>query len=142
MDSLYRVLGERLSRILTDLLPQFGVDIPEILRAELCQPVPQDPALHTEVDISRRVLRHIKQPILDTEMGVLQAEVQRGPLLHLHSPDGFAFGNGHRQPQRQPGLPDLRESGEDVQALGDQRVHHKVQRLERFAHQGLAIDGF
>ena len=30
---------------------------------------------------------------------------------------------------------------EDVQALGQQRIHHKVQRRERPTHQRLSVDG-
>ena len=107
----------------------------------LGQSITQDAALSAEVDISWCVLRHVEQSVLDAELGVLQAEVQSRSLLYLHSPDGFALGNGHRQPQGQPGLPDLGRACEDVQTLGDQCVHHEVQRLERTAHQGLTVDG-
>ena len=107
----------------------------------LSQSVTQDTALGAEVDAGWCVLCHIKQSVLDAELGVLQAEVQSRSLLYLHSPDGFALGNGHRQPQGQPGLPDLGRACEDVQTLGDQCVHHEVQRLERTAHQGFTVDG-
>ena len=32
-------------------------------------------------------------------------------------------------------------SGEDVQALREQRIHHEVQRRERLTHQRLSVDG-
>ena len=118
----------------------------QVLRQKLpelfLQPITQDAALRAEVDVGRRVLRYVEQSVLNTQLGVLQAEIQRGALLHRQSPDGFSLRHGNSQPQGQPGLAHLGRPGQDVQALGDQRVHHKVQRLERFAHQGLAINGF
>jgi len=55
-------------------------------------------ALHTEVDAVRRVLCDLEEPILDTEDGVLQTEVERGAPLHTHPPDEFTLGHCHRQP--------------------------------------------
>ena len=87
------------------------------------------------------VLRDLEQAILDAEGGVLQAEIECGTLLHAHAPDGIALRHRDGQPQRQPGLSHLGRACEDVQALGQQRIHHKVQRRERPTHQRLSVDG-
>ena len=55
-----------------------------------------------EVDAGGGVLRDLKQAVLDAEGGVLQAEVERGALLHTHAPDGFALRHRDGQPQGQP----------------------------------------
>ena len=55
-------------------------------------------ALRTEVDVVGRVLRHVQQPVLDAEQGVLQAEVERGAALAAHAPDRLPFGNRNREP--------------------------------------------
>ena len=71
------------------------------------QPLADGRALHTEVDAVRRVLGDLKEPVLDAEDGVLQAEVEGGAPPHAHPPDRFALGYRHRQPQGQPGLTHL-----------------------------------
>ena len=77
-------------------------------RAELfLQPLAKGVAAGGEVDAGGGVLRDLKQAVLDAEGGVLQAEVERGSLLHAHAPDGFALRHRDRQPQRQPGLTHL-----------------------------------
>ena len=64
----------------------------------LLQPIAQDAALGAEVDAGRRVLCHIEQSVLDAQMGVLQAEVERGAPLHVRPPDGFPLDHGNGQP--------------------------------------------
>ena len=59
-------------------------------------------AVGGEVDVGGGVLRDLEQAVLDAEGGVLQAEVERGALLHAHAPDGFALRHRDGQPQRQP----------------------------------------
>ena len=107
----------------------------------LLQPLADGRALRTEVDAVRRVLGDLKQPVLDAKDGVLQAEVEGGAPLHAHPPDRFALGHRHRQPQGQPGLAHLWRAHQDVQPLGQQRVHHEVGRLQRTVHQRPAVDG-
>ena len=123
-DHLERVDDDqRCARMLRQELPQLFL-----------QPIPQDAALGAEVHVGRRVLRHIEQPILDAELGVFQAKVESRTLLRPHPPDGFTLGNRDRQPQCQPGFSDLGRPRQDMQSLGNQRVHYKVQRLERLTH--------
>ena len=88
-----------------------------------------------------RVLRDFEQPVLDAQLGVLQTEIERGAVLHVHTPDRFALGHGDGQPQGQPGLTHFWRAREDVQTLRDERVHHEVGRMERQAHQCRAVDG-
>lgn len=74
-------------------------------RAELfLQALAKGVAVGGEVDVGGGVLRDLKQAVLDAEGGVLQAEVERGALLHAHAPDGIALRHRDGQPQRQPGL--------------------------------------
>ena len=107
----------------------------------LLQPLTDEGALRAEVDAAWCVLGDLKEPVLDTENGILQAEIERGALLHGHSPDGFALGHHDGQPQGQPGFSHLGRAGKDVQPLRQQRVHHEVERRQRQAHQTLAVDG-
>ena len=87
------------------------------------------------------VLRDLEQAVLDAEGGILQAEVERGALLHAHAPDGFALRHRDGQPQRQPRFSHLWRSCEDVQTLREQCVHHEIQRCERLTHQRFTVDG-
>ena len=101
----------------------------------LLQPLPDGGTVRTEVDTVWCVLGDLKETILDAEDRVFQAEIQGRPLPHRHSPDGFSFGHRHRKPQGQPGLAHFRRACQDMQPLGQQRVHHKVGRTQRLAHQ-------
>ena len=107
----------------------------------LLQPLSNEGALRAEVDAAWCVLGDLKEPVLDTENGILQTEVESGALLHGHPPDRFALGHHDGQPQSQPGFAHLGRAGKDVQPLGQQRVHHKVERRQRQAHQALAVNG-
>ena len=72
-------------------------------RAELfLQTLTKGIAVGGEVDAGGSVLRDLKQTVLDAESRVLQAEVERGTLLHAHTPNGIALCHRDRQPQRQP----------------------------------------
>ena len=72
-------------------------------RAELFfQPLAKGVAVGREMDAGGGVLRDLEQAVLDAEGGVLQAEVERGALLHAHAPDGLALRHRDGQPQRQP----------------------------------------
>ncbi len=104
------------------------------------QTVAQDAALGAEVDVGRRVLRHIEQPILDAELGVFQAKLESRTLLHPHPPDGFTLGNRDRQPQGQPRLPHLGRTSKNMESLRNRRVHYKVQRLERLTQQSRTVN--
>lgn len=106
----------------------------------LLQSLTDERALCAEVDAVRCVLGDLKEPVLDTENGVLQTEVEGGTLFGGHIPDRFSFGYCHRQPQSQPGLTHLWGAGKNVQALRKQGVHHKIGRTYRLAHQGCPID--
>ena len=107
----------------------------------LLQTLPKGIAVGGEVDVGGGVLRDLEQTVLDAEGGVLQAEIERSSLLHTHAPDLFALCHRDGQPQRQPRFSHLWRSCEDVQALGQQRIHHKVQRCERLTHQRFTVDG-
>ena len=88
------------------------------------QALPQDQALRAEVDVGRRVLGNIEEPGLNAEGGVLQAEVQRRYPRGGHPQAGAPFATvtaSHRASQ-------------DLPTLGEQAVHHKIQRPERLAH--------
>ena len=84
----------------------------------LLQPLSNEGALRAEVDATWRILGDLKEPVLDTENGILQAEIESGALLHRHPPDGFALGHHDGQPQGQPGLTHLGGARKDVQPLG------------------------
>lgn len=107
----------------------------------LLQPLSNEGALRAEVDAAWCVLGDLKEPVLDTENGILQAEVESGALLHGHPPDRFALGYHDSQPQSQPGLSHLGRAGKDVQPLRQQRVQHEVEWCQRQAHQALTVDG-
>lgn len=107
----------------------------------LLQPLTNEGALRAEVDATWCVLGDLEEPVLDAEDGILQAEIERGALLHGHPPDGFALGHHDGQPQGQPGLAHLGGARKDVQPLRQQRVHHEVEWCQRQAHQALTVDG-
>ena len=94
-----------------------------------------------EVQRRRRVLREIKEAALDTLEAVLQAEVERGALLHAHAPDGFALCHRDGQPQRQPRFADLRRACQQVQSLWQQIVDHEGDRLVSGALQRVRVNG-
>ena len=72
-------------------------------RAELLlQALAKGVAVCREVDVGGGVLRDLEQTVLDAEGGILQAEVERGALLHAHAPDSFALCHRDGQPKRQP----------------------------------------
>lgn len=93
------------------------------------------------MDIRRRILCDFEQSVLNAESGVLQAEIERRAPPSAHVPNWFALGNANRQPQCQPALAHLGRASENMEPLGEQRVHHEVQRAERSAHQRRTIDG-
>ena len=103
------------------------------------QPLADEGALRAEVDAVWCVLCDLKQPVLDAEDRILQAEIEGGTLLGGHVPDRFSLSHRHRQPQSKPGLAHFRGACQDVQALRDQGVHHKIGRLQRTIHQGSAV---
>ena len=105
----------------------------------LLQPPSNEVALRAEVDAAWCVLRDLKEPVLDAENGILQAEIEGGALLHGHPPDQFALGHHDGQPQSQPRLAHLWGACQDVQALRKQGVHHKIGRTQGLAHQGRSI---
>ena len=71
------------------------------------QSLTDEGALGTEVDAVWCILGDLKEPVLDTENGILQTEIERGALLSGHVPDWFSLGHRHRQPQSKPGLAHL-----------------------------------
>ena len=82
----------------------------------------------------RCVLCEIKEAALDTLKAVLQTEVQHFAWARGERPERFALRGAETQPQRQPRFADLRRTCQQVQSLGQQRIHHKVQRCERLTH--------
>lgn len=107
----------------------------------LFQSTAQQSGLGGEVNGGRRVLGNVQQPVLDTELGVLQTEIEGSALLRWPAPDAFAFGDLYAEPQGQPGLAHLGRPGQDVESLGEQRVHDKGQRHEGLGHQCDAVNG-
>ena len=104
------------------------------------QPLTDEGALRAEVDAVWCVLCDLKQPVLDAEDRILQAEIEGGTLLGGHVPDRFSLSHRHRQPQSQPGLTHFRGACQDVQTLRDQGIHHKIGRFQRTIHQGSAVN--
>ena len=107
----------------------------------LLQSLPDGSTLRAEVNVWRCILRDLEQPVLNAEDRVLQAEIESGALLGVHSPDRFSLGYSHCQPEGQPGLPHLWGACQDVQTFGEQPAYHEVRRAQRLTHQGLAIHG-
>ncbi len=69
---------------------QYRIGVLREKRAELfLQALAEGIAVGREVDVGGGVLRDLKQAVLDAESGVLQAEVERGALLHTHAPERF-----------------------------------------------------
>ena len=56
-------------------------------------------------------------------------------------PEGFAPRHLETQPQRQPGLADLRRAGQQVQSLGQQILHKEGERLVGNGLQGVGVYG-
>ena len=115
-----------------------GVGVEECFHLFL-QSLTDEVALGAEVDAAWCVLRDLKQPILDTEDGIFQTEIEGGALPGGHVPHRFSLGHCHGQPQSQPGFAHLRGACQDVQALRKQGVHHKIGRVQWLAHQGCSI---
>ena len=56
-------------------------------------------------------------------------------------PEGFAPRHPDTQPQRQPGLSDLRRAGQQVQSLRQQILHKEGERLVGNGLQGIGVYG-
>ena len=56
-------------------------------------------------------------------------------------PEGLTLGYPETQPQRQPGLSDLRRTSQQVQSLGQQIVHEKRDRFVGNGLQGIGVYG-
>lgn len=116
-----------------------------IVFEELCelplQTFLQNVALGAEADVGRDFIRDTEEPVLDAARRIFQTEIERSALLCPEVPHGFTLGDGGSQPESQPGFSHFRCTCEDVQSLGDERVHYEVHRLHRKAHQGFAADG-
>ena len=82
-----------------------------------------------EVQRGRRVLSEIEEPALDALEAVLQTVVEDLAQMRGEVPEGFAPRHPETQPQRQPGLSDLRRAGQQVQSLGQQILHKEGERL-------------
>lgn len=121
---------------------QHGVRVfrKEILQLFLQSPA-QESGLGGEVDGGRRVLRNVQQPVLDAELGVLQAEIEGGALPDGHPPDRLSLGHRHCQPQRQPGLAHLGRPSQDVEPLREQSVHDEGEGNEGLAHETGTVYG-
>ena len=96
---------------------------------------------HSEVQRGRRVLCEIEEPALDALEAVLQAEVEHFTGTCGEIPERFPLRHPEAQPQRQPGLADLRRSGQQVQPLGQQILHDERDRFIGDGLQGVGVDG-
>ena len=56
-------------------------------------------------------------------------------------PEGLTLGYPEAQPQRQPGLSNLRRTGQQVQSLGQQILHKEGERLVGDGLQGVGVYG-
>src|SRR4051812_15999921 len=64
---------------------------------------------------------------LETTARVLERQVQNIAWIDLDTTEGSASPcDGHRQIEREPGLPELRRPTEEVQALGQQAGHREL----------------
>jgi len=118
--------GRMLLEELLDLLHQPAV---ELLRHD------------GEVQRGRCVLGEIEEPALDALEAVLQTEVEDLARVRGKIPEGFAPRHPETQPQRQPGLSDLRRAGQQVQSLGQQILHKEGERLVGNGLQGVGVYG-
>ena len=94
-----------------------------------------------EVQRGRCVLGEIEEPALDALEAVLQTEVEDFARMCGKVPEGFALRHPETQPQRQPGLSDLRRTGQQVQSLGKQILHEKRDRFAGNGLQGIGVYG-
>ena len=94
-----------------------------------------------EVQRGRRVLGEIEEPALDALEAVLQTEVEDLARVRGKVPEGFAPRHPETQPQRQPGLADLRRAGQQVQSLGAADPSQEGERLVGDGLQGVGING-
>ena len=56
-------------------------------------------------------------------------------------PEGLTLRHTETQPQRQPGLSNLRRTGQQVQSLGQQILHKKRDRFVGNGLQGIGVYG-
>ena len=94
-----------------------------------------------EVQRGRRVLCEIEEPALDALEAVLQTEVEDLARVRGKIPEGFAPRHPETQPQRQPGLSDLRCAGQQVQSLGKQIIYEERNRFIGNGLQGIGVYG-
>ena len=90
----------------------------------------------------RRVLGQIKEPRLNTPVGIFQTEIQNFALRHGEISERLSLRNAQAQPQSKPRFSDLRRAREDVQALWNQLVYQKRHRCVWRALQLLCGHGF
>ena len=91
----------------------------------LFQPVLERVCQDRKVQRLWGIVRQIKEPRLDTPVGIFQAEIQNFALRHGKIPERLPLRNAQAQPQCQPRFSDLRRAREDVQALWNQLVYQK-----------------
>ena len=96
---------------------------------------------HSEVQRRRRILSEIKEPALDALEAVLQAEIEDFTWASGEVPEWFPLSHLEAQPQRQPGLADLRCSRQQVQPRRQQLLHKKRNRFIGNGLQGIGING-
>ena len=97
--------------------------------------------IHSKMNAAGLSSADVHQPLLHPAVRVLQAEVENRTLVGFKFPHRLTGADAMSQPQHQPGLTDLRRTGEDVQALAHQTVDQIQIRWEMFVHQLVGGDG-
>ena len=83
----------------------------------LFQPALEGVSHDCKMQCWRGIFRQVKEPRLDTPVGIFQTEIQDFALRHGKIPERLPLRNAQAQPQCQPRFSDLRRAREDVQAL-------------------------
>ena len=63
------------------------------------------------------IVRQIKEPRLDTPVGIFETEIQRFALRCCEIPERLPLRNAQAKPQSQPRLADFRRTRENMQAF-------------------------
>ena len=98
------------------------------------QPVAHDLRMGGQIDGPGLPARDFDEPPLEPVQRILQTEIHDLTLPGRKSPDALTGGYPMRQPQRQPGFPDLGHPRKERQPFGEQPVHHKNGIAELHVH--------
>ena len=93
------------------------------------QPIVELLGHHSEVQRGWRVLGEIKESTLNALEAVLQTEIEHFTWTSGEVPERFPLSYLEAQPQRKPGLADLRCSRQQMQTRRQQILHKKGNRF-------------